>query len=82
MPGIESRLFDVFIRYNHNVNRSDGDLRDSVSVVTLAKASLQSEACVELRGLLTLSFRVMMERLVKLESSSLFLTLREQAVYA
>lgn len=46
---------------------------------TLTKASLPFKACLELSGLLTLSLAVVMERLVRLESSRLFLTFRGQA---
>lgn len=46
---------------------------------TLTKASLPSEACEALRGLLTRSLVVTMERLVKLELRKLLRTCREEA---
>lgn len=61
----------------HTWNRMYVGLWESISFFTLTKASLQSEACLELRGLVTLSLMVMMERLVKLEASKVFLTFRK-----
>lgn len=46
--------------------------------ITLTKASLQSDACSELRGLVTLSLLVINERLVKLVDREEFGTCRKQ----
>lgn len=45
-----------------------------LSFITLTRASLQSDACSELRGLVTLSLLVMKERWVKLVASADLLT--------
>lgn len=49
-----------------------------VSFITLTKASLQSEACSELRGLVTRSLLVMKERWVKHVAREVFWTCRKQ----
>lgn len=53
--------------------------RHLISFITFTKASLQLEACSELRGLVTLSLLVMKERWVKLLASEDLWTYRKQA---
>lgn len=54
------------------------DLPSLGQLLTLTKASLQSEACSELRGLVTLSLLALKERWVKLVPSEDLLTCRKQ----